>query len=319
MMASSATGKRLGIGPEDLDTFLAIAELRSFSKAAARLSLTQPSISNRVQRLERAVRTRLFERTTRAVTLTPAGEALHGRVEPIMRGLRLVIDDLRTEAETRHRLVTVAATPMLATVLLPPIISRFCSANPTFRVELEDRVTDHLASDIRSGRLDFAVIARQAPMEGITFEPVVADPFMVVGPRGHPALRGVVQVRSLAAHPFLLLGAHRPEFEQLAAVAEHQGVQIKVVRTVTNVSTLLGLVAEGFGLSMLPSVVLRLGSMIDDTRFATSAMDGVALTRDYGIASLAGHDWQPAASAFARQLRAELLAHSSGAAPSGPG
>ena len=99
---------RISIGPAELETFLVIAELGSFSKAAEQLSLAQPSVSNRVQRLERAVRTRLFERTTRAVVLTPAGERLRARVEPIIRSLHSVIDDFCTEADTRSQSVIVA-------------------------------------------------------------------------------------------------------------------------------------------------------------------------------------------------------------------
>ncbi len=150
---------RITIGPAELETFLIIAELGSFSKAAERLSLAQPSISNRVQRLERAVRTPLFERTARAVVLTPAGERLRARVEPIIHSLQSVIDEFCAEADTRSQSVVVATTPMLATVLLPPVINRFARSNPGTNVELRDQVTSELASQIRSGQVDFAVLA----------------------------------------------------------------------------------------------------------------------------------------------------------------
>ena len=300
---------RLSIGAEELETFLAVAELGSFSRAAERLSLAQPSITNRVQRLERDLRTRLFERTTRAVTLTAEGERLRERVEPVMRSLQSIIDDFCEQADLRSQRVVVAATPMLATVLLPPIISRFTKANPAVQIELQDQVTVRLASDIRSGRVDFALVARLPSAEGITFESVTADTFEVIGPRGHSALAsGPVSVAALTEHPFLILAAHQAALEELAAEASASGRTLRAVRTVKNVSTLLGLVAEGLGLTMLPSIILRVGSMIDDTRFATAALEGVAPTRDYGIASLAGRAWSPGARAFAAALRTELLA-----------
>ena len=299
---------RLSIGAEELETFLAVAELGSFSRAAERLSLAQPSITNRVQRLERDLRTRLFERTTRAVTLTQEGERLRARVEPVMRSLQSIIDDFCEQAETRSQMVVVAATPMLATVLMPPIISRFTKANPTVQVELQDQITERLSSDIRAGRVDFALVARQPPAEGITFETVAADPFAVIGPKGHPALTsGRVSAAALTRYPFLILGAHRNEFEALVAEAAAEGLMLRAVRTVKNVSTLLGLVAEGLGLTMLPRVILRVVSMGDETRFAMASLDGVALTREYGIASLAGREWSPGARAFAVALRSELL------------
>jgi len=300
---------RLSIGADELETFLAVAELGSFSKAAERLSLAQPSVTNRVQRLERDLRTRLFERTTRAVTLTPEGTRLRARVEPVMRSLQSIIDDFCEQAELRSQTVVIAATPMLATVLLPPIISRFTKANPAVQIELQDQITERLASDIRSGRVDFALVARQPSAEGIAFESVTADRFEVIGPRGHPALQtGHVSVAALTQHPFLILGAHRIEFDTLVSEAAANGRTLQAVRTVKNVSTLLGLVAEGLGLTMLPKIILRVVSSADDPRFAMAALDGIALTREYGIASLAGREWSPGARAFAVALRIELLA-----------
>lgn len=300
---------RLSIGAEELETFLAVAELGSFSKAAERLSLAQPSITNRVQRLERDLRTRLFERTTRAVTLTPEGARLRDRVGPVMRSLQSIIDDFCEQADTRSQMVVVAATPMLAFVLMPPIISRFTKANPAVQVELQDQVTERLPSDIRAGRVDFAVAARQPTAEGITFEPVTEDPFEIIGPRGHPALgSGPISLATLASCSLLILGAHQAHFNELAARAAEQGHTLHAVRTVKNVSTLLGLVAAGLGLTMLPRIILRIGSMIDDTRFATAALDGVTPTREYGISSLAGREWSAGGRAFAAALRSEMLA-----------
>ncbi len=301
---------RINIGPAELETFLVIAELGSFSKAADRLSLAQPSISNRVQRLERAVRTRLFERTTRAVVLTPAGERLRARIGPLINQLQGVIDEFCADADARTQSVVVATTPMLAAVLLPPIINSFARQNPMIRVELEDKVTLQLASDIRSGRVDFAVLAQQPSTEGINFEKVTADPLMVVGPRGHEALEGgSVPVERLARHPFLMLAAYKALIGPLAAKAAEQGLDLSPVRTVQNVSTLLGLVSAGLGLTLLPSLVLRIGGVIDDARFGVAALGGIVLTRDYGIASLSGHDWSPGAKAFAAALRTAIQTH----------
>ncbi len=306
---ASTRKTRLSIGAEELETFLTVAELGSFSKAAERLSLAQPSVTNRVQRLERDLRTRLFERTTRAVTLTPDGERLRARVEPVMRSLQSIIDDFCEQAQMRSQMVVVAATPMLATVLLPPIISRFTKANPAVQVELQDQITERLPSDIRSGRVDFALVARQPPAEGIMFDSVTADRFDVIGPRDHPALQsGRVSVSALTRYPFIILGAHRAQFDELAAEAAANGLTLRAVRTVKNVSTLLGLVAEGLGLTMLPRIILRVVSTIDDTRFIMATLEGLALTREYGIASLAGREWSPGARAFAAALRSELLA-----------
>jgi len=303
---------RITIGPAELETFLVIAELGSFSKAAERLSLAQPSISNRVQRLERAVRTPLFERTARAVVLTPAGERLRAQVQPIIHSLQSVIAEFCAEAETRSQSVVVATTPMLATVLLPPVINRFTRSNPGVTVELRDQVTSELASQIRSGQVDFAVLARRPEIDGVHFDPVTADRFKVVGPHGHPALKkGRVTLRELSHQPFLLLGNYKARLGGLLAQAELQGLDLLAARTATNVWTLLGLISEGLGLTLLPGLVLSLGGIIDDRRFGVAELDGTVFTREYGIASLADPKWSTSARAFAGAVRSELIAHSS--------
>ena len=166
--------------------------------------------------------------------------------------------------------------------------------------------------------MDFAVVAQRAPTEGIEFETVAADRLIVVGPQGHEALAGgSVSVEQLARRPSLLLAAYKALIGPLKAKAAEEGFDLAPARTVTNVSTLLGLVSAGLGLTLLPGLVLRIGGVVDDSRFGVAALDGVVITRDYGIASLAGHDWSRGAKAFAAALRAALRAHSDGGSSHG--
>ena len=299
---------RISIGPAELETFIAIAELGSFSKAADRLSLAQPSVSNRVQRLERAVKARLFERTTRAVILTHAGERLLARVEPIIRDLHAVLDEFSDEADTRSHSVIVATTPTLAAVLLPPILQRFAKSHPSLRVEVLDQIPPRLASDISAGQLDFAVLSYQMPIEGVVFDQIAASSFMAVGPVGHPVLAGSsVAVEDLAAHPFLLLDSYRLA---IAGLFTEQRAALPPVRKARNVSTLFGYLAAGLGLTVLPGLVVRLSGAASDRRFRVVPLSGPQLIRHYGIGHLPGQEFSAAAKAFSAAVRAELIASS---------
>lgn len=307
---NSVASSRLSIGNEELEAFLVVAELQSFSKAAERLFLAQPSVSNRVQRLESALSVRLFERTSRAVLLTPEGERLRQRVGPIIHSLRNVIEEFRSESETRKRVVSVATTPTLAAVLLPPIIQCFNKANANINIELYDELTPHLALELRSKRLDFAIMARDATaMSGITFEPILVSKFVVVGPQGHPALlSGTMTSRELTQHPFLLLSAYNVELEKLTAAIGEQGASLSTINSVSRLLTLLGFVSSGVGLTLLPDLALSMGGIIDLTRFDVASLEDVSLTREYGIATLPGQKWSSPAKAFAAAVRAHLLA-----------
>ncbi len=297
---------RISIGPAELETFIAIAELGSFSKAAERLSLAQPSVSNRVQRLERVVKARLFERTTRAVILTQAGERLRARVEPIIRDLHAVLDEFSDEADTRSHSVIVATTPTLAAVLLPPILKRFSKSHPSLRVEVLDQIPARLASDISAGHVDFAVLAYQMPIEGVVFDQIATSSFMAVGPAGHPVLAGSsVTVEALVACPFLLLDSYK-----LATAGLFTGAKTAFapVRTARNVSTLFGYLAAGLGLTVLPDLVIRLSGAASDRRFRVVPISGADLVRPYGIGHLPGQEFSSAAKAFSAAVRTELIA-----------
>ena len=299
---------RINIGAAEFETFLVVAELGSFSKAAEHLALSQPSISNRVQRLETAVRTKLFERTTRAVILTPAGEALRQRAAPIIRAFQELIDEFCQESETRGQSVVVATTMTLGTLLMPPIIRAFIQANPSITVELQDQVTGDLASDIRSGRVDFAVLAEAGPIEGVDFATVVRDRFVAIGPRDHPAFAtGRLGAATLASEPLLILQAYKSVQENLAELAKVSGLALKWGQPVRNVTTLLGMVSEGLALSVLPRLVVRMTFGQDAPGLALAEIDGISETRDFGIASL-GHDrMSPAARLLASAIRGSLL------------
>ncbi|WP_428493118.1 LysR family transcriptional regulator [Rhodopila sp.] len=297
---------RISIGTAELETFVAIAELGSFSKAAERLSLAQPSVSNRVQRLERAVKARLFERTTRAVILTQAGEKLRARVQPIIRDLHAVLDEFTNEADIRGQLVVVATTPTLAAVLLPPILKRFSKSHPSLQVEVLDQLPSKLASEISAAQLDFAVFSHQMPIEGVAFDRIAASSFMAVGPVGLAAMAGpATRVEDLAGHPFLLLDSYRLA---IAGIFADMKTAFAPLRTAKNVSTLLGYVAAGLGFTVLPSLVIRLSGAASDPRYRVLPISGVGLVRDYGIGHLPGQTFSPAAKALAAAVRAELIA-----------
>ncbi len=174
---------RISIGPDELETFLTIAEHGSFSKAAEQLSLAQPSISNRVQRLERTLRTRLFERTNRAVILTADGERLRTRVEPIIRDLHAVIEEFCSDPDRRQRSVVIAATPMLAVAGLIGLVVAV-----TWLLVTTDRPYDHpRLSALEQAELGAGAIAEApsfppAPLIGTIARPeVLATAFAFFG------------------------------------------------------------------------------------------------------------------------------------------
>ena len=122
----------------ELETFLVVLEEGSFSRAAERLCISQPSVSSRVKRLEDVLRVKLIERTTRSISPTEDGELLRGAAQEALAGLYGVLRQFRDRSEAARNRVIVAATPMLAATFLPGIIHSYAQRFPDVEVVLKD-------------------------------------------------------------------------------------------------------------------------------------------------------------------------------------
>lgn len=248
--------ERFDISLEDLQTFLAVADLGSFSRAADRLSLSQPSISNRVRRLEEKVGTRLLDRTTRRVELTKDGQRLHARASVTLRTLKDLLREFHAEIGTRRLEVDVAATIMVTTIALPPIIGAFSTDHPNISVRLTDRSPAAAIADVTAGKVDMAVLAAVQLPPGLGFELLVEDRCAVVTPLGHPLLaRGSATLAEVLAHPLLSPDGHVALRQAVMAEAEARGLTVQLASPalgVSNVMTLLAMAAAGLGVCIHP-------------------------------------------------------------------
>lgn len=201
--------ERFDILLEDLQTFLAVADHGSFSRAAERLALSQPSVSNRVKRLEEKLNARLLERTTRKVELTVHGRRLHERASVTLRALRDLLREFHAETGLRRRQVEVAATMMIASVAVAPILGSFADAHPDISVRLRDRIPDAAVAEAIDGECDMAVMVLERADATLDFEPLLADRCVAVTPLGHPLLeQGSVTFAQVLAYPLLSPDGH---------------------------------------------------------------------------------------------------------------
>ena len=255
-----AEKERFDVSLEDLQTFLSVADLGSFSKAAERLNLSQPSISNRVRRLEEKVGTRLLDRTTRRVELTPDGQRLHARASVTLRALMDLLREFHAEIGARRLQVDVSATIMVTTIALPSIVGSFSAAHPNVSVRLSDRSPSAALADVASARADMAVLAATELPPGLDFELLVADRCAVVTPLGHPLLaRGSATLAEVLRYPLLSPDGHVALRQAVLAEAEARGLKVELASPalgVSNVMTLLAMAAAGLGVCIHPPSLL---------------------------------------------------------------
>jgi len=165
------------LSTRQLRALLALADRCNFTRAAQSCHLSQPAFSALIRGLEESLGTRLFDRDTRSVQLTPEGRLFEGSARRLLDDMGGAIKDLTDHVERRKGRVRVAALPSLAAGWLPTILAEFQQAWPGIAIELHDALSDACIAQLRGGQADFALadvrtrLARITACSAATFEP----------------------------------------------------------------------------------------------------------------------------------------------------
>lgn len=294
----------MGIKLSELETFLAVAETGSFSLAAQRLHVTQPSITSRVQRLEAILGCKLLERTTRKVGLTDAGQRLADEASIALRGLLRLIDDFRQQASEARLRVRVAATPTLAARSLPSVIRAYSERYPQVQVELLDlQYTDALDA-LDAGSADFLVAAFDERAEPYPRKLLWSGEMVLVAPSNHPLARHAsVSPEVLVDYPLTLIEQYQPTRARIDERLQELGLSMPPAKIVSNLNTLVGLLDAGMGVTLLPRLIALSGSAAEHKIIS---LKGLELHRDFGLVFPRKGEPSQATQAFCEFLERNL-------------
>ena len=241
-----------------LRSFAAVAEHLHFGRAAASLHLAQPALSQQIRRLEELVGYPLFQRTSRSVALTPAGEALLPRAR---RSLRSLVSDLaevrsvgRGEQGSLH--VGFIGSGMLAK--LPAVLQRYRTRYPLVHLHLYESFTAHVLAGLRDESLDAGLLRDSDAADGIEREPLWTEPYIAVVPIAHPlATRRAIRPAALRHEPFVFYArsAGSTAYDKPLSLCAADGFRPRVVQEASHWLTILQLIAVGFGVSIAPACV----------------------------------------------------------------
>ena len=237
--------------------FVAVAEELHFTRAAERLNIAQPPLSQQIRLLEHEVGTPLFLRTRRHVELTAAGKAL---LEHARRMLRLADDGMRAArraagGETGQLVVGFVSSAVYGK--FPLLFRRMRERCPEVALLLRDLTSEEQVAAVRARHLDVGLV--RPPLlqaAGLALEVLWSEPFLVALPEKHPlARRKQVPLASLADEPFLLVPRHQgPGFyDQIIRLCADAGFTPLVAQEVRSTPTLLSLVAGNLGVSLVPA------------------------------------------------------------------
>lgn len=235
----------------------AIAETGSFSRAAERCQVAQPSLSQQVLRLEEDLGAKLFDRLGRSIRLTEAGRAFL----PYARSILNEIEAARASvAETGAEMcgtVAAGAIPTIAPYLMPRYTAAFAKKFPQAKLRIIEETTPVLIDRLRTLSIDLAVLALPLRHKDLEVFPLREEPLFAVLPPNHPRARATsLGVRDLRGESFVMLRDGHCFRDLSIAACSHARVTPRIVFESDQFSSLFGMVAAGVGVSLVPEMAI---------------------------------------------------------------
>ncbi|PXY29048.1 hypothetical protein BAY59_15545 [Prauserella coralliicola] len=243
--------------------FAAVAEELHFGRAAERLGIRQPPLSQQIKALEDDLGVALFDRSSRRVRLTAAGQTLYPAARDILASVQAARRTTRRAGRGESGELSLGFVGSATNVLLPEALRAFRRDYPDVTLHLRELTTMQQAHALREGALDVGLLRPPLPADaaaGLTVDPVGAERLMAALPVDHPlAAERVVDAGRLAAEPFVLFprelgpGLH----DRILGYCAEAGFAPAIAQEAVQMQTIVALVASGLGVSVVPSSVAR--------------------------------------------------------------
>ena len=244
-----------------LEAYVAVAELLGFQAAAERLGMTAQAVSQLVAELEAQLGFKLFDRTTRRVALSSAGRDLLASVETVMRHVRAAES---AAADVRNRaagVVRVGAPLVIASMALPAAIQVYTQERPKVVVRIRDLPVDGLVESVSSGDVDLAIGPDRPAGPEVERQALFDSPWVLWCAKTHPlARRKTVRWDALREHALLAAGRDHERSVEMMRLTSPEDARIAPVDVVDNVSTALGIAAQGKVATLAPAYVQPLAA-----------------------------------------------------------
>jgi DNA-binding transcriptional LysR family regulator len=242
--------------------FLAVAEELHFGRAAERLGIAQPPLSQQIRKLEEEIGAQLFHRSTRRVALSPAGEAMLPFARQALVDVSAGIEVARRGARGETGTLTVGFIGTAARTVLPGAVRHFRAAHPEVNLTLRELAVDDQVARLRSEELDIAIVRPPVDGQDLLLKLLFEERLIVAVAESHRfAAKHRLAPRTLEGEPLVLLareivpGLH----DQVIALFEKQRMTAWIAQEATSIQAVLGLVSGGLGISLLPGSVSHWG------------------------------------------------------------
>ncbi|PYI70893.1 MAG: hyalin [Verrucomicrobia bacterium] len=238
--------------------FVAVADEGNFSRAAAKVRVAQPSLSQQIRKLEAEIGQPLFDRLPRSVVITEAGRCLLEYARQILASIgdaRRCVDELKGKIAGD---VAVGAIPTIAPYVLPELVVTFQKHYPDVTLHIVEDVTAGITRRIEAGELDVALASTCRPSPTLRRESIGNEPLLLLVPEGHAlAKKTLAEFDDLKSQRFLLLHEMHCLSQQVHHLLESRRLHREVALAGSQLSTIANMVAAGIGLSIVPQMMVK--------------------------------------------------------------
>ncbi len=278
-----------------------IASEKNFSRAADKLHIAQPSLSQQLSKLEQELGLLLFRRTTNSVELTQAGQVFVEKSQSILDAVEQLKQEMDDMAQMRRGRLVVGTLPITGSHVLPLVLPVFGALYPQIEVVLVEETTARLEQLTASGGTDISLLSLPLIDNSLSWEPYLEEEICLAIPQQHPLAKrgGEVDIADLKQEPFI--GLKRGQgFRQITVeLCEVSGFTPRIVFESSNIETVQSLVAGGMGIAFVPQMLTR----PTGGEFSPAYLQlGTRPTRTLVIASRKGRYLSKAARSFISTL-----------------
>jgi DNA-binding transcriptional LysR family regulator len=243
--------------------FVAVAEELHFGRAANRLHLAQPPLSQQIRKLEDILGHALFTRTSRAVKLTSAGQIFLDRARRTLQNVQEDLEEARSVGRGEVGFLRVGFISSSMLTPLPAMLGQYRRQYPKVNLQLHEAFTASVMQSLIKGTLDAGFLRDGDPSEALHIETLFTEPFVAVLPNDHPlSNRTIISAANLRDEPFVFFSpaAGKVAYEKPVSLCEAHGFRPRVVQEAPQWLTIMRLVGAGLGVSIAPACVQQIAA-----------------------------------------------------------
>ena len=242
----------------DLKYIVEVAREKNFARASAKVFVSQPALSMQIKKLEETLGVEIFERDKQNFLITPVGAEIIKKAEIILQESEEIKMIAKNSKDPHKGEIRIGAFPTVASYFLPNFVKNIHKKFPHLKIFLIEAKSDELITKLKSGELDFCLLAMPVKDDNLIGEKIFSEKFLLATPKGHPfSKKSKIQIKELKNQELMLLeDGHCLRDQALEICSMVRAYENQDFRA-TSLETLRQMVANGTGITLIPEIAVR--------------------------------------------------------------